>query len=168
MKTVKFEEAVFDQAIEATNAWNFELAVEKLLEVKSGQWDLNRAEAAVRNYKRYMAVTKALGGVQLVPNGDIDEIWHMHILDTREYMKDCNELFGEYLHHFPYFGMLDQENHQQWLDVQSKSESLWQELFGEALYGPTFEAQKCPQVCPCHIDQIASGSSNILSMQKAA
>lgn len=168
MKAVKFEQAVFDRAIEITNAWNFELAVKKLLEIKGGGWDLTRAEAAVRNYKRYMAVTKALGGVQLVPNGDIDEIWHMHILDTRAYMKDCDELFGEYLHHFPYFGMLDEENREQWLEVQSESESLWHELFKEALYGGALEAQKCPQVCPCHIDQIASGSSNLSSVQKAA
>ncbi len=168
MKAMKFEQTVFDRAIEITNAWNFELAVEKLIEVKNGEWDLDRAEAALRNYKRYMAVTKALGGVQLVPNGDIDEIWHMHILDTRAYMKDCNELFGEYMHHFPYFGMLGEENRQQWLEVQSQSESLWQELFCEALYGATLEAQKCPQVCPCHIDQIASGPSNFSSVQKAA
>lgn len=168
MGTLKFEKAVFNQAMEKTNAWDFKLAVEKLLELKGGQWDSSRAQAAVLNYKRYMAVTKALGGVQLVPNGDIDEIWHMHILDTRAYLNDCNELFGEFLHHFPYFGMLGEENRQQWLDVQSQSESLWQELFGEALYGPTLEAQKCPQVCPCHIDQISSGSSTIPPMQKAA
>lgn len=168
MKAMKFEQTVFDRAIEITNAWNFELAVEKLIEVKNGAWDLERAEAALRNYKRYMAVTKALGGEQLVPNGDIDEIWHMHILDTRAYMKDCNELFGEYMHHFPYFGRLGEENRQQWLEVQSQSESLWQELFCEALYGATLEAQNCPQVCPCHIDQIASGPSNFSSVQKAA
>ncbi len=168
MKVVQLDKAVLERAIETTNGWNFELAVEKILEVKGGQWDLNRAEAAVQNYKRYMAVTKALDGVQLVPNGDIDEIWHMHILDTRAYMKDCDELFGEYMHHFPYFGMLGEENKRQWIDVQAKSESLWQEIFGEALYGPTREAQKCPQVCPCHIDQVASGSSNISAMQKAA
>ncbi len=93
MKTVKFEEAVFNQAIKATNAWNFELAVKKLLEVKSGQWDLNRAEAAVRNYKRYMAVTKALGGVQLVPNGDIDEIWHK--LGTISFFKSRVGIFRQ-------------------------------------------------------------------------
>lgn len=168
MGAVKFEQTVFNQAMEKTNAWDFKLAIEKLLELKGGQWGLSRAEAAVLNYKRYMAVTKALGGVQLVPNGDIDEIWHMHILDTRAYMKDCNELFGEFLHHYPYFGMLGEENRQQWLDVQSLSESLWQDLFGEPLYGPTMEAQKCPQVCPCHIDQISSGSSTISLMQKAA
>lgn len=168
MGSVKFEKAVFNQAMEKTNAWDFKLAVEKLLELKGGLWDSSRAQTAVLNYKRYMALTKALGGVQLVPNGDIDEIWHMHILDTRAYLNDCNELFGKFLHHFPYFGMLGEENRNQWLDVQSQSQSLWQELFGEALYGPTLEAQKCPQVCPCNIDQISSGSSNISPMQRAA
>ncbi|CAH2904092.1 MAG: hypothetical protein PCALPYG88_7177 [uncultured Paraburkholderia sp.] len=165
---MKFEQANFDQAIAITNAWSFDLAVKKLLETKNGEWDMNRAEAAVKNYKRYMAVTKALGGVQLVPNGDIDEIWHMHILDTRAYAKDCDGLFGEYLHHFPYFGMLGEENRHQWLDVQSESASLWQKLFGESLYTGVLEAQKCPQVCPCHIDQVTSGSSHISSRQKAA
>jgi len=165
---LKFEQPVFDHAMAITSTWNFDLAVAKLLEAKPSEWNSDRAEAAVRNYQRYMAVTKALGGVQLVPNGDIDEIWHMHILDTRAYMKDCSELFGEYLHHFPYFGMLGDENRQQWLEVQSESETLWKKLFGEALYSTTLQAQKCPQVCPCHIDQIAKGASALSSMQRAA
>ncbi|MBF4254538.1 hypothetical protein EA007_27345, partial [Vibrio anguillarum] len=77
------------------------------------------------------------------------EIWHMHILDTRAYMRDCDTLFGEYLHHYPYFGMLGEENQRQWLDVQAQSEQLWQRLFDEPLYRNDSVAQKCPQVCPC-------------------
>lgn len=167
MKAEKFDRDVFMQAFEATKAWNFDLAIEKIIETKSSTWDLCRAEVAVLNYRRYMAVTKALGGTQLVPNGDIDEIWHMHILDTRAYMRDCDELFGEYLHHFPYFGMLGEDNKRQWLEVQTESETLWRELFGEALYGPNREAQKCPQVCPCHIDLTGVGASS-LADHKAA
>ena len=53
MGTLRFEKTVFDQAMEKTNAWNFELAVEKLLELKADQWDLSRAQAAVQNYKRW-------------------------------------------------------------------------------------------------------------------
>lgn len=164
----KFDQQIFDQALAITEAWDFDLAASKLLENKGDNWDAARVNAAIQNYKRYMAVTKALGGIQLVPNGDIDEIWHMHILDTRAYMKDCNTLFGEYLHHFPYFGMLGEENRQQWLEVQSESKALWLSLFGESLYGGSLEAQKCPQVCPCHIDQIESGSSFLASTQKTA
>lgn len=168
MQVYQFNKEAFDQAMTVTIDWNFKLAIEKILQIKQGEWSLDRAQKAVDNYKRYMAVTKALGGVQLVPNGDIDEIWHIHILDTRAYMKDCNNLFGEYLHHYPYFGMLGEENEWQWLDVQSASESLWHELFGEALYGLDSVAQKCPQACPCHIDQFGKNDARIDSLKQAA
>lgn len=154
-----FDEFVFTESLATTKKWNFELAIQKLVESNPEQWNLVRAKKAVLDYQRYMAVTKALGGVQLVPNGDIDEIWHMHILDTRAYMQDCDTLFGEYLHHYPYFGMLDEENQQQWLDVQAQSEQLWQHLFSESLYRNDSAAQKCPQACPCHIEQLSVGGS---------
>jgi len=164
----EFEMSVFEQAQNITETWNFDLAIEKVLEVKNGAWSLQRAEKAVENYKRYMAITKALGGVQLVPNGDIDEIWHMHILDTRAYMRDCDALFGEYLHHYPYFGMLGEENRNQWLNVQTESERLWNDLFGEVLYGSDSAPQKCPQVCPCHMDDtVITASEQQLIRQSA-
>ncbi|WP_157268000.1 glycine-rich domain-containing protein [Azohydromonas aeria] len=158
----------FGRAMNLVSGWNFDLATRKLLESKPEIWTLDRAEKAVESYKRYMAVTKALGGVQLVPNADIDEIWHMHILDTRAYMKDCTELFGEYLHHFPYFGMLGEENKQQWLAVQTQSEALWQEMFGELLYQGSDDAQKCPQVCPCNIGQTGYAGATHTSVMLAA
>ncbi len=157
--THSFDEIMFTEALATTQKWNFELAIQKLVESNPKQWDFVRAEKAVLDYQRYMAVTKALGGVQLVPNGDIDEIWHMHILDTRAYMQDCDVLFGEYLHHYPYFGMLGEENQQQWFDVQSQSEQFWQHLFNEPLYRNDSVAQKCPQVCPCHVEQLSVGGT---------
>ncbi len=168
MHIKEFNVSAFEQAQNIIEAWNFDLAIEKVLEVKSGEWSLQRAEKAVENYKRYMAITKALGGIQLVPNGDIDEIWHMHILDTRAYMRDCDALFGEYLHHYPYFGMLGEENRNQWLNVQTESERLWSDLFGEVLYGSDSAPQKCPQVCPCNMDDtVITASEQQLIRQSA-
>lgn len=164
----QLDTVALEQALALTKAWDFNLAIEKLVESKSGGWSRTRAEKAVRDYKRYMAVTKALGGLQMVPSGDIDEIWHMHILDTRAYMADCNALFGEYLHHYPYFGMLGQENRQQWLQVQSVSTNLWEHLFGEPLYSVDNTPQKCPQVCPCHIDDLTLASANLSNALKSA
>ncbi len=157
--THSFDEIMFTEALATTQKWNFELAIQKLVEANSEQWNFVRAEKAVLDYQRYMAVTKALGGVQLVPNGDIDEIWHMHVLDTRAYMQDCDALFGEYLHHYPYFGMLGEENQQQWFDVQAQSEQFWQRLFNEPLYRNDSVAQKCPQACPCHVEQLSVGGT---------
>lgn len=38
------------------------------------------------------------------------KFWHYHILDTRAYHKDCDTVFGHYLHHFPYFGMRGEQD----------------------------------------------------------
>jgi len=158
----------FSRAMNIVSGWNFDLATQKLVESKPETWNTERAKKAVENYKRYMAITKAIGGFQLVPNAEIDEIWHMHILDTRAYTKDCTELFGEYLHHFPYFGMLGEENKRQWRSVQNESEALWQEMFGEVLYQSGDDAQKCPQACPCNIGQTGYADAMHTSVKIAA
>ncbi len=129
--------------------WDFALAIEKMQEPRYGGWSKDRALKAVEDYKRYLAITKALKGYQLVPNGDLDEIWHLHLLDTRRYVKDCYELFGGFLHHYPYYGMLGEENKQDWLDNQEFASELWEKLFSEILYSEKSEAMKCPQLCPC-------------------
>jgi len=38
-----------------------------------------------------------------VPSKLIDRVWHCHLLDTQKYMKDCQLLFGSYIHHFPFY-----------------------------------------------------------------
>jgi hypothetical protein len=35
-----------------------------------------------------------------------------HILDTAAYREDCDEIFGRFLDHFPYFGMRDEQDAQ--------------------------------------------------------
>ena len=58
-------------------------------------------------YLSYLALVLAFRSesVVLAPPVIADRFWHQHILDTRKYMSDCHLLFGEYLHHFPYFGL---------------------------------------------------------------
>lgn len=95
----------------------------------------------------------ALNGYQLIPNGDIDRFWHEHILDTRRYVADCTELFGGFLHHYPYFGMRGEVDNQAWVSVSEISASLWLRLFDEPLYQFS-GAQKCPQSCPGVMESI--------------
>lgn len=38
---------------------------------------------------------------QLSPSTMIDEIWHLHVLDTKNYAADCIDLFGAIIHHDP-------------------------------------------------------------------
>jgi len=75
---------------------------------------------------------------------------------TRRYEKDCKEIFGGFLHHYPYYGLLDAENEKNWKDNQVTSNSIWNELFDEELYESSY-APNCPQACPCNKDENNNG-----------
>lgn len=87
-------------------------------------------------YLRFLTLRKNHPEEVLVPSGLIDLVWHYHILDTRKYIADCERLFGSYLHHDPYFGIMGPEdrvaNESAW-EVTCK---LWEAEFGEPIIGP--------------------------------
>jgi len=174
----EFQQAEFDKAINLVSKWDFTLTKKKLLEPEYAGWSKSRVEKAEQDYKKYLAVTQALGGYQLVPNGDIDRFWHEHILDTRRYAQDCTELFSGFLHHYPFFGMQGESDNENWVNTANESTGFWEFLFSEKLYevGAT-DAQKCPQACPNGINSIQripqkcpqacpNGVSNLESIDK--
>jgi len=68
-------------------------------------WDESNIVFAEVLYKNYLFLNlKYPKKEHLPPSNDIDDFWHGHILDTRRYYKDCKEIFGQILHHNPYFG----------------------------------------------------------------
>lgn len=73
----------------------------------SHYWTPDQAKAAIQRYKNYLYLLVKYRDQydSIPPTLEIDEIWHNHILETRRYHADCNILFGEYLHHYPYFGL---------------------------------------------------------------
>lgn len=50
-----------------------------------------------------MALATVFG--EATPAKSVDKVWHSHITDTRRYPADCKKCFGEYMHHYPYFGL---------------------------------------------------------------
>jgi hypothetical protein len=68
-------------------------------------WTDAEVDIAEQEYRRFLALHLMYPQVDVVPCGIVDEIWHTHILDTHAYAPDCQEVFGFFLHHFPYFGM---------------------------------------------------------------
>ena len=80
---------------------NLDLAyLEKRL-AEQERWAPADAREAVRRYKNFLFLLYKYPGCSLAPAPDIDEVWHNHILHTREYDRDCQEIFGRYLHHAP-------------------------------------------------------------------
>jgi hypothetical protein len=134
MKLGSEQGELLEKTMAKLNAWDFSLTVQKLQEPAYAGWTENRALIAERDYKRYLAVTKVFDGYQPVPNGDIDRFWHEHILDTRRYAADMEDLLGYFLHHYPFFGMRGEDDNRNWVAAVGKSNDIWQASFGEALY----------------------------------
>jgi len=94
-------------------------------------WSAEHVEEVELGYKRFLALLAMHPGQQLAPTRDIDKFWHAHILDTRKYATDCELIFGGFLHHNPYLGMLGDEDK---LDQAAQAlHSLFASDFGEAV-----------------------------------
>lgn len=65
------------------------------------KWSLQDAKEAIRRYKNFLILLLKYPHELLAPVPDIDEVWHSHILFTQNYFRDCQAIFGNYLHHTP-------------------------------------------------------------------
>lgn len=106
----------------------------KLMNPDSGE-GMTRAQVdeAEKWYKRFLTLVISNQGKNIVPHKVIDRFWHTHILDTRKYAADCQETFGFMLHHFPFFGMRDDDDFAHLEAAGNQTQDLYFEIFGEPL-----------------------------------
>ncbi len=83
-------------------------------------------------YRGFLLLHALHPGTIMVPTQELDEFWHHHILDTAKYAEDCEAVFGFFLHHFPYFGMRNEDDA---VDLQEKFRRT-SELFEQDLGRP--------------------------------
>ena len=67
-------------------------------------------------------------------------MWHYHILDTQAYEKDCQSIFGQILHHYPYFGINGTKGKKQLVSAFDRTKMLYQETFKSTMEGPDYLA----------------------------
>ena len=91
---------------------NFEKLKWKLTKSLEATWSIKLCEFAESEYCKFLTLKKLHPKVALVPSKIVDKFWHEHILDTKAYADDCNKVFGHFIHHYPYFGLTEQENEQ--------------------------------------------------------
>lgn len=94
-------------------------------------WSPDHARLMERDYKRFLYLTVTRHEA-IVPTKEIDKLWHAHVLDTRKYFADCEHLFGEYLHHFPYFGLRGEEDARNLSSAFAVTKDIWSNVFGDA------------------------------------
>lgn len=76
--------------------------VEYRLMTKLG-WAKDRTANAVQGYREFLQQVKdaGKGAYHRPPSDDVDEVWHAHILHTKQYEADCNAIFGYFFNHHP-------------------------------------------------------------------
>lgn len=65
-------------------------------------WPEARLLKAANEYRSFLRAHVKNPDRELRPeSNDADEVWHAHVLHTRNYERDCKRLFGYFLHHCP-------------------------------------------------------------------
>jgi hypothetical protein len=127
-----------EDAFNKVNLIDFSPLKMKLLHENWSEESIDQAESS---YKRFLVLRLVYGAnIAFVPNHIIDEYWHYHILDTRKYAMDCNQLFGKFIHHDPYFGIGSEEDVVHLHEAYKVTKTLWFKNFGESMEG---EADPC-------------------------
>ncbi|HZX25490.1 MAG TPA: glycine-rich domain-containing protein-like [Telluria sp.] len=104
----------------------------KLMHEASGEgWSLDKANAVEAEYRRFLFLMKKFPEEQTAPLFDVDIFWHYHILDTMKYAQDCEQVFGYFLHHFPYIGLRGEDDEAAHRRVGQRMQELYEETFGE-------------------------------------
>ena len=113
---------------------NFTMLKEKLLmSVEEGGhgWSIEMADKAEVKYKKWLFLKLKHENVLIPPPNDIDTFWHGHILDTQAYMRDTAAIFGQYVHHYPYFGIRGKADQQKLREAFENTKRLYREEYGE-------------------------------------
>jgi hypothetical protein len=104
-------EALVEKALTTLATIDFSMLKHKLQDREEGLgWTAAQCDIAERDYKQFLALKFAYPEAEIVPNQAVDKFWHFHILDTQAYARDCEQVFGYFVHHFPYFGMRDAQD----------------------------------------------------------
>ncbi len=136
-----------DDAVALVGTLDFSMLRRKLVEEEG--WTSERALEVEDLYRKFLALSIRFPDRTICPTGPIDAFWHAHILDTWAYAADCQKLFGQMLHHYPYFGMRGPDDRAELERAFAASVDLFVTWFGvDPTIGDT-EARSCrPQKCP--------------------
>ena len=160
----QFKLSYTDEVSSLVNTIDFEKLKWKLTKSPEATWTQIMCDFAELEYKKFLLLKILYPKVSLVPSKLVDKFWHEHILDTKSYAKDCDILFGLFIHHYPYFGIYGDEDQQALQTAFEETIKLYEQHFGsyptEKLFGQKDEAARCsghachvPSSCRCRVPE---------------
>ena len=125
-----------EQIVAAIQALDLDPIKVKLMDPEEGQgWSRDYLDQMEIEYKRFLTLSVKYPEETISTSKDVDKFWHGHILDTLKYAEDCQNVFGYFLHHFPYFGMRGEEDAANLAEAGRTMNRLYEKEFGEAVPG---------------------------------
>ncbi|MUG92088.1 glycine-rich domain-containing protein-like [Scytonema sp. UIC 10036] len=113
---------------------NLEPIAQRLMYPEDGRgWSRKQIERAIARYKMFLHLIYLYPNSALVPTYEIDIVWHHHILDTRKYACDCEQLFGYFVHHNPNLNSRSETNQLSLAKAFYDTKTLFAEHFGVLL-----------------------------------
>jgi hypothetical protein len=123
-----------EQVVAAIQVLDLDPIKLKLMDAEEGQgWSRGYVDRMELAYKRFLTLMVKFPDESIAPTKDVDKFWHGHILDTLKYGEDCQNVFGYFLHHFPYFGMRGEEDAANLRAASANMHAIYEREFGEAL-----------------------------------
>ncbi len=123
-----------EEIVAAIQALDLEPIKFKLMDTEEGQgWSREYVEQMAIAYKRFLTLSVKYPEETIAPSKDVDKFWHGHILDTMKYAEDCQNVFGYFVHHFPYFGMRGEEDAANLAEAGRTTKRLYEQEFGETI-----------------------------------
>jgi|GEM_PF-1555740 len=120
-----------EKSLQAIETIDFSMIIDKMHHTYG--WSKEHLDKICRLYRNFL-ILSVKNSKLIVPSKEIDEFWHNHILDTKKYIKDCNQIFGKYWHHYPYLGLDKDTDLSSLQDIFAETQRLYHEEFGEYIY----------------------------------
>jgi uncharacterized protein (TIGR04222 family) len=92
-------------------------------------WSRQYADRVIREYKRFVALAVA-STHPVTPSDQVDQAWHLHLLDTQNYRKFCEDVLGRPLDHQPSRG--GPAERAKYIAAYEETLQCYRETFGEA------------------------------------
>jgi hypothetical protein len=122
-----------EQVVAAIQMLDLDPIKVKLMDSEEGQgWSRQYVDQMEIAYKRFLMLSVKYSEKAIAPSKEVDKFWHGHILDTMKYAEDCQNVFGYFLHHFPYFGMRGEEDAANLAEAGRMTQRLYEQEFGKA------------------------------------
>lgn len=119
------------------------------------QWTEDQAKMVEQEYRKFLTLRILHPKTPIVPDSTVDVFWHQHILDTQKYADDCQSVFGEFMHHFPYFGLRGKEDAATLQSTFKVTGEAYEAAFGGPPKGMWVMASDCGRlgcaVGNCHV-----------------